>query len=110
MNSSAEHPLDLSAREVDVDRTPVRAIGFELGAVELGEQLANLALLKCAANPDRAVTGELFEPFLERALARSAQAILAHTVEHVREQLGAAFDAKNRRGPLEQQRCGTERF
>src|ERR1700676_5284717 len=100
-DSSAKHPLDLSACEIDMHRAAVRAVSLELSAIEIGEQLTNFPLLERAPDSDRTVTRELLEPFLERALARRAKPVLAHAIEHVGEQLRAAFRTEDRRGSLE---------
>src|SRR5208337_4449189 len=67
--STPEHPLDLTASELDMDRAAVGTIGLELGAVKLGQKLADLTLFKHAADSHRAVTSELLETIIESLLA-----------------------------------------
>src|SRR5271163_692646 len=95
--SSAKHPLDLPAREIDVHRAAMRAVGLELRAIEVRQQFANFPLRERAPDPHRTMTRELLEPFFERAFARRAKTILAHAVEHVRQKLRAGFSAEHRR-------------
>src|SRR5882672_10427223 len=49
---SAEHPFDLPATEMNVDRASVRAVGFEFGAIEVGEQRMDFRELENAADAD----------------------------------------------------------
>src|SRR5262249_15298630 len=65
--SAPKRPFDRAAMPLDMHRTAVRAVGFELGAIELFEQRGHLRLAQHAAHAHRAMTGKLLQQILERA-------------------------------------------
>src|SRR5258708_38335411 len=92
---SAEHPLDLPASKVDVHWASVRAVGLELGAIEIRQQRMDFGELEYPADSHRAVTGELLQPVVERCLAVAAKSSVAHALDHVGKQLRAASGAED---------------
>src|SRR5208337_370458 len=109
-NSSPKHSLDLPASELNVHRPSVWAVGLELRAIQFREQRMDFRRLEHASHSNRAMTRELLQPILERSLASTAKACIAHALDHVAEQLRAAFGSEHRGRALEQQSGRPERL